>query len=273
MGKAPCMLRLVITLYLLSLILGCGGGSGQHEASGLDQELEGRGDHHGDHHSGEHKEAHGGGVHKHKHGGADDHIKHDHGKPLGHRFENAEEWAKRFDDPKRGEWQMPAHVVSLMEIEPGMQVADIGAGTGYFLPYLAAKTGAAGKVEGLDIEPDMVRYMNERAGREKLANVSARIVATDDPGLALASLDRVLIVNTWHHVPARVAYARKLAAGLKPGGTLTFVEFTMETKRGPSLSHRLTADSILSELRAAGLKAEILSENLPDQFVVRARKK
>jgi hypothetical protein len=60
--------------------------------------------------------------------------------------------------------------------------------------------GPEGKVVGLDIEQDMVRYMSERAQREHLANVTARVVPLDDPQLRAASADRVLIVDTWHHI-------------------------------------------------------------------------
>ncbi len=204
------------------------------------------------------------------------HTKHAHGThahgdaPLGHRFENAEEWAKRFDDPKRDAWQMPTEVVKAMQIETGMRVADIGAGTGYFLPYLSAAVGASGNVLGLDIEVDMVRYMEMRAEREKLLNVSARVVRVGDPELSLGAIDRILIVDTWHHLPERVDYAKKLAAALSESGSIVIVDFTMDTERGPPKAHRLTADSIVAELAEAGLRAKVIDEPLPDQFIVRA---
>ena len=202
------------------------------------------------------------------------HSPHAHGPhtnaPLGHRFEDAEEWAKRFDDPTRDTWQMPTEVVTSMRIEAGMRIADIGAGTGYFLPYLSAAAGASGTVLGLDIEADMVRYMEMRAEREKLLNVSARVVTVGDPELSPGSVDRILIVDTWHHLPERAAYAKKLAAALTNGGNIVIVDFTMETKRGPPKAHRLSADSIVAELTQAGLRAEIIKEPLPDQFIVRA---
>jgi predicted methyltransferase len=263
--EALRMFRNLILISMLALPLACGAPP-QHSS-------EGNNEHHEEGHASEHKHAHGKGIHKHAHGGEGDHSKHRHGaQPLGHRFEKAAEWAPRFDDPERDQWQKPTEVVALMEIKPGMRVADIGAGTGYFLPHLASQTGAEGSVVGLDIEPDMVRYMSERVVREKLVGVSARVVATDDPELVANSLDRILIVDTWHHMPERVAYSKKLAAGLRPGGTITIVDFTMETTRGPPKSHRLSAESILDELRAAGLQAELLSENLPDQFIVRGTK-
>src|SRR6202030_732069 len=84
-----------------------------------------------------------------------------------HRFENAEHWSKEFDDPSRDGWQQPDRVVAAMQIQAGMSVADVGAGTGYFEPYLSRAVGDGGRVLALDVEPDMVRHLTERAAREK----------------------------------------------------------------------------------------------------------
>ncbi|HUH04418.1 MAG TPA: methyltransferase domain-containing protein [Kofleriaceae bacterium] len=208
----------------------------------------------------------------------DHHARHSHepddhfAGPQGHRFEHADEWAPRFDDPERDAWQRPDLVVKHLSLSDGMTVADLGAGTGYFLPHLSRAVGTSGKVLGLDVEPDMVRYMNERAAREQLANVQARVVGTDDPELAAASVDRILIVDTWHHIGARAAYAGKLAAALKPGGAVYIVDFTMETERGPPPKHRLRSADVIAELTAAGLRAELIAEDLPDQYIVVGRK-
>ena len=194
---------------------------------------------------------------------------HAHGDgPLVHRFERADEWAPRFDDPARDAWQKPADIIAIMKITPGMTVADLGAGTGYFLPHLARAVGPSGKVLGLDIEADMVRYMTERAAREGLAHVEARQVLHDDPKLAPGSVDRILIVDTWHHIPARERYADRLASALRPGGIVVIVDFTMETRRGPPPKHRIPAEQVVAELRAAGLSAEAIDERIPDQYVV-----
>jgi predicted methyltransferase len=185
-----------------------------------------------------------------------------------HRFEKAEDWAKEFDDPARDAWQKPAEVVGLMKIAPGMTVADIGAGTGYFEPHLSRAVGASGKVLALDVEPDMVRYLGERVKREKLANVEARTAQLADPGLGKASVDRVLIVDTWHHIDARPAYAAKLLEGLKPGGLVVIVDFTMEAQHGPPKEHRVPPEKVAAELKAAGLSTQIATETLPEQYVV-----
>jgi SAM-dependent methyltransferase len=151
-----------------------------------------------------------------------------------------------------------------------MTVADLGAGTGYLEPYLSRAVGPQGHVLALDVEPSMVAYMRDRAAREGLANVEARQVAPDDPGLAAGSVDRIVIVDTWHHLPDRPSYSKKLAAALAPGGTVTIVDFTLVSKMGPPVAERVAADQAIDELGAAGLRGEIVPEALPEQYVVRA---
>lgn len=153
-----------------------------------------------------------------------------------------------------------------------MLVADIGAGTGYFLPHLSRGVGAQGKVWGLDIEPKLVAYMKARAQKAKLANVQAKQIAKDDPGLAQAPVDRILIVNTWHHIPGRSAYTKKLLQGLKPGGSLYIVDFTKDAPEGPPKEFRLPPKAVQARLQEAGFEAEVLSTKLPRQYIVRGTK-
>lgn len=188
-----------------------------------------------------------------------------------HDFSDAEHWSERFDSPERQEWQKPEEIVRLMEIEPGMTVADLGAGTGYFLSYLSEATGASGRVLALDVEEGLVHFMTERARREAWGNVEARRISPDDPGLEAGSVDRILIVNTWHHIDDRGAYSAKLRHALKPGGRVYVVDLTKESPTGPPPEHRLSAQRILGELGQGGLEAEILSETLPHQFIVVGR--
>lgn len=189
---------------------------------------------------------------------------------MQHRFEKAEDWAPRFDDPKRDEWQKPDQVVAALALQPGMAVADVGAGTGYFEKRLADAVGPNGMVIAVDIEPDMVRYLRDRAHREHTPQVEARLGAADDPKLAPGTLDRILIVDTWHHIADRVAYGKKLAAALKPGGFVVVVDFTLETDKGPPKQHRLAPAIVIDELTKAGLSAAQIDAGLPDQYTIKA---
>lgn len=206
------------------------------------------------------------------HGQGHDHG-HGHGHahapgPLVHRFEHAEQWAPELDDPARDAWQRPKDVVDAMKIEPGMTVADVGAGTGYFEPWLSRAVGAKGTVLALDVEPDMVRYLTERAAREQLTNVRPALASTDDPKLPAGGVARVLVVDTWHHIADREAYAAKLRSGLAAGGEVFIVDFKLDAKRGPPPQHRLSPEQIVRELTAAGLVARIATTSLPEQYIV-----
>jgi SAM-dependent methyltransferase len=196
---------------------------------------------------------------------------HEHGKPGYHLdFSEVERFARHFESREREFWQKPAEVVRLLDAQPGQTVADIGAGTGYFLPHLARAVGNQGKVLGLDVEPNMVEYMKRRAQRDGLRNVEARVVRPDDPELAAGSVDRILIVNTWHHIDGRPSYTAKLAKALRPSGWLMIVDFTLESDQGPPKEHRLSAEQVVKELEGGGLRAEVVaSETLPKQYVVK----
>lgn len=204
-------------------------------------------------------------AHEHEHGHQHDHKQHK--GPLVHSFEDAEKWSKRFDAPERKAWQKPEAVVAAMQIAEGMTVADVGTGTGYFLPYLSPAVGKSGKVLALDIEEGMVAFVKKRAGREGWTNVNARVVPLDDPQLDAASVDRVLVVDTWHHIPKRAEYVDKLAAALKPGGSLWVVDFKLDSKRGPPKKHRLAPTAVATELKAGGLDATVDNDTLPDQYI------
>ena len=118
----------------------------------------------------------------------------------------------------------------------------------------------------------MVAYIAQRATAELWSNVVAQVIAADDPGLPTAGVDRVLIVDTWHHLPDRPRYAAKLALALRPGGTLAVVDFTRDAPMGPPAVARLDAATVAAELTAAGLVARIADESLPHQYVVLATK-
>jgi predicted methyltransferase len=117
----------------------------------------------------------------------------------------------------------------------------------------------------------MIEALRARIEREGLSNVETRLVGSADPGLAAGSLDRILVVNTWHHITARTDYAKKLLAGLGPGGRLLIVDFDMDSPVGPSTAMRLMPDTVLRELRAAGFATERLAESLSYQYAIVGR--
>lgn len=211
----------------------------------------------------------------HGHPSADRHPHEDHHQSSDHYehdFSDVDKHAKAFDADDRDAWQKPAEVVRVAAIQPGQTVIDLGVGTGYFMPHLSTAVGSTGKVLALDVEPKMVEHAAKRAKEGGWANVVATLVPADGPGLDAASVDRVLVVNTWHHIPSRAAYSARLAAVLKPGGSVVVVDFTEDAPFGPPKHARLTAEQVGKELAAGGLSPEVASETLPYQYIVVGRK-
>lgn len=187
-------------------------------------------------------------------------------------FANAEHASAMLDDPDRDAWQHPDDVVRALALAPTMTVADVGAGTGYFAVRLA-RAVPQGEVIATDIEPDMVRHLEERARREQLSNVRAVRASRAASGLAPDSVDAILVVDVWHHLDDRASYARDLAAALHPGGRLLVVDFTRDARRGPPQHMRLAPETIIGELAAAGFSAKLSPIALPDQYMIEAEKR
>jgi len=181
-------------------------------------------------------------------------------------------YAATLDARERYWWQQPKRVVELLDCAPGMTVVDLGAGTGYFLPYLSSAVGPSGQVLALDVERAMVDMMVQRVRRDRLLNVSPGVVPPDDPALTPRSVDRVLVVNTWHHLNDRVAYAQKLLHALRPGGLVLIVDFDEESPKGPPVEMRLTPSTVVAELESAGFSAELLEESIPYQYAIAGRR-
>jgi FkbM family methyltransferase len=181
-----------------------------------------------------------------------------------HSFSGAEGWARVFDDPARDGWQKPQQVIEALQLAPDAAVADIGAGTGYFTVRLAQAL-PKGRVYAVDLEPDMVTHIEQRARQMKLANVTAVRGAADDARLPV-KVDRVLIVNTYHHIGSREAYFRRLAGSLKADGEVAIVDYTRESPIGPPVAARLPAGVVKAEMQQAGYVLAAEHAFLPHQY-------
>jgi cyclopropane fatty-acyl-phospholipid synthase-like methyltransferase len=183
---------------------------------------------------------------------------------MPHRFEDAEAWAKEFEDPARDAWQRPEEVIAALALPPDAKVADVGSATGYFAVRLA-RALPKGHVYGVDIEADMARYLTERARREGLGNLTAVIGELEDPKIP-EPVDLVLVVNTYHHISERTAYFRRLLGSLTARGRVAIIDFRMGQPMGPPEKHRLEPAQVRQELEAAGYRFVEEHGFLPNQY-------
>ncbi len=170
-----------------------------------------------------------------------------------HSFADVEQWSTVFDDPSRDAWQKPAEVVAALGLHPGMTVADLGAGTGYFSRHLSAAVGPEGTVLAADTEPNMVARLRERAEAERTVNVVPILASADNPRLPAHATDLVLIVDTFHHIDDRLTYLRGLRRCLRPGGRVAVIDWQKRALPvGPPLEHKLAREQVVEEMKAAG---------------------
>jgi SAM-dependent methyltransferase len=181
-----------------------------------------------------------------------------------HSFGDAEKWAHVFDDPERDAWQKPHAVLEALALKPDAVVADLGAGTGYFSARLANMFPKA-TVYAVDVEPDMVKYLVERAQREGLANLKPVQAAAGDARLP-AKVDLVLLVDVYHHIEARERYFSRLAGSLRPGARVAVIDFRLDSPDGPPKSARIAPEQVKAELAAAGYALVVELGFLPRQY-------
>ena len=115
-------------------------------------------------------------------------------------------------------------VMQVAGVKPGMSVADVGAGEGYYTVRLARAVGAKGRVLAEDIVPDVRDALSDRIQRESLDNVAVKLGSPDNPMLPQGSFDRVFLVHMYHEVASPYAFLWHLREGVKPDGLVVVVD-------------------------------------------------
>ncbi|WP_167954416.1 class I SAM-dependent methyltransferase [Sphingomonas jejuensis] len=133
------------------------------------------------------------------------------------------------DEESRDRLNEADEVMNRAGISPGMTVADIGAGEGYYTIRLAQRVGPDGRVLAQDVVPEVRDALAERVNRERLDNVSVKLGAPDDPGLPPASFDRVLLVHMYHEIEEPYAFLWHLRPALRSGGQVIVVDANRPT--------------------------------------------
>jgi ubiquinone/menaquinone biosynthesis C-methylase UbiE len=186
---------------------------------------------------------------------------------MRHRHDDPVAYRASLDDPKRDAYQKPDEVLKALALKPGEVVADIGAGSGYFTLRFARAVGDTGRVYAVDISPDMVRHVNRRVRDAGLRNVVSVLSEPDDPLLPEASVDRFVIVNTWHHIEDQGKYLALMKKMLKPGGQVVHIDFhKKELPIGPPLAMKIAREDLVKQMESAGFRLAAEHTFLPYQY-------
>ena len=169
----------------------------------------------------------------------------------------------------RASWQRPTDVVRTLEIRPGDRVADVGAGEGFFVPYLADAVGREGRVYVVEVDAEQTEGLEARF-RDERDNVEIVLGRLDDPELPDGSIDLILIVNTYHHIDERPDYFRRLQRDLSPRGRVAILEPDGELTGILSLfqhgGHTSIASEVVQEMDEAGFRQDASYDFLPVQI-------
>ena len=168
-----------------------------------------------------------------------------------------ESGARSHNETPREQWQKVDEIFAAMQIRPGVSVADIGAGDGFFTIRLSTAVGEQGRVLAVDIGESALRRLRARVADDKFGNVEVIEGSVDDPKLPEASLDAALIVNAYHEMTEHQAMLAKIKLALKPGGRLVIVEPIAASRRSSARgdqtrNHEIGIDFVREDARAAG---------------------
>ena len=171
------------------------------------------------------------------------------------------------DNPQRDMEQKPDEVIAALDLKAGETLADIGAGSGYFSSRFARKLGDSGRVYAVDINSDMILYMNRHIRDNKLKNVTTILSDPDDPLLQDASINRFFICNTWHHIQNRAKYIALMKKMLKSGGQIVLIDYKKEQLPvGPPPEMKLAREDVIREMEVNGFKLAKENTFLPYQY-------
>lgn len=164
-------------------------------------------------------------------------------------------------------------LIQALDLQPGMVVADIGAGSGYLSRRLARAVAPAGKVLAVDVQPEMVAMLRRAARQEGLHNIEPSLGMETDVRLAAGSVDLAVMVDVYHELSFPHEVLASIVKALKPGGRVVFVEYRAEDARVPIKGlHRMSEAQVRREAEVLPLRWERTDERLPWQHVVVFRK-
>lgn len=152
-----------------------------------------------------------------------------------------------FEDTQRAANLQIDRVMDILRIKQGSNVADIGAGSGWFTTRAARRVGATGKVFAVEINPEFLKYIRERAADEKLTNIQTVLGKEDDPQLPPLSVDAVLILKTYHEIAQPILLLARLREAMKPDSLMGIID-----RNGNGKDHGINRKVVIKEAAEAG---------------------
>ncbi|OQW67569.1 MAG: hypothetical protein BVN29_01455 [Nitrospira sp. ST-bin5] len=186
------------------------------------------------------------------------------------RPDDIKQYLEHLDSTERDRYQKPSEVIDALRLKPGMAVADLGSGSGYFTRRFIEAVTETGMVYAVDVEPEMLAYAKESVIHMHTAYTAEFILAQpDNPKLPFASVDLLFVCNTIHHLEDRSKYFRDLKSSLKPGARIAIIDFYPDERSGDlgfPKHHLVSRDTIVQEIATAGYQLVREHSFLPKQY-------
>ncbi|MEO5957259.1 MAG: class I SAM-dependent methyltransferase [Nitrospiraceae bacterium] len=186
------------------------------------------------------------------------------------RPDDIKQYLEHLDSTERDRYQKPIEVIEALKVKPGMAVADLGSGSGYFTRRFVEAVTETGMVYAVDVEPEMLAYAKESVIHMHVGYSAEFILAQpDNPKLPYESVDLLFVCNTIHHLEDRSKYFRDLRSSLKPGARIAIIDFYPDDRSGElgfPKDHLVSRETVLQEMTAAGYKLAREHSFLPKQY-------
>jgi protein-L-isoaspartate O-methyltransferase len=180
-------------------------------------------------------------------------------------------WLER---PERMQEERPDLVLAALDLKPGMKVADIGAGSGYYSSRMAERVGAEGTVYAVDVQPEMLDILRLQMKLQRVRNVTPILGSETDPQLPAGALDLAIMVDVYHEFEYPYEMLAAIVTALKPGGRIVFVEFRGGDPEVPIKAvHTMTEAQVKKEATVQPLEWVKTVSDLPWQHLIVFRKK
>ncbi|MBI5411451.1 MAG: methyltransferase domain-containing protein [Nitrospirae bacterium] len=196
------------------------------------------------------------------------HAQHDQG--VHRNPTDIKQYLEHLDSSERDKDQKPSLVIEALKLKPGMAVADLGSGSGYFTRRFVEAVTETGKIYAVDVEQEMLAYVKESLDHLHIPFTAEFILARpDSPKLPMDSVDLLFLCNTYHHLNNRAVYFANVKSALKAGGRIAIIDFYHDERSGNvgfPKRHLIPRETVVTEMTQAGYKLSREHIFLPRQY-------